>query len=68
MTFHIVLGLAGGTGSGSVVDAVAQLRDLYPDSKRYKILLYALLPDAYPNPELGHRQLPRQWVCGPYRT
>ncbi len=50
VTFHIVLGLAGGTGSGAVVDAVAQLRDLYPDSKRYKILLYALLPDAYPNP------------------
>lgn len=50
VTFHVVLGLAGGTGSGSVVDAVAQLRDLYPESKRYRILLYALLPDAYPNP------------------
>ena len=50
VTFHIVLGLAGGTGSGSVIDAVAQLRDLYPDSKRFRILVYALLPDAYPHP------------------
>lgn len=50
VTFHVVLGLAGGTGSGSVIDAVAQLRDLYPDSKRFRILIYALLPDAYPNP------------------
>lgn len=47
-TFHILCGLAGGTGSGSVVDAVAQLRDLYPDAQRYRILVYALLPDAYP--------------------
>ena len=50
VTFHIVLGLAGGTGSGSVIDAVAQLRDLYPDSRRFRILVYALLPDAYPHP------------------
>jgi Tubulin like len=50
VTFHVIVGLAGGTGSGSVVDAVAQLRDLYPDSKRYRILIYALLPDAYPHP------------------
>jgi hypothetical protein len=50
VTFHIVLGLAGGTGSGSVIDAIAQLRDLYPDSKRFRILVYALLPDAYPHP------------------
>jgi hypothetical protein len=50
VTFHIVVGLAGGTGSGSVIDAVAQLRDLYPDSRRFRILIYALLPDAYPHP------------------
>lgn len=50
VTFHLVLGLAGGTGSGSVLDAVAQLRDLYPDAKRFRILVYALLPDAYPHP------------------
>jgi DNA-binding IclR family transcriptional regulator len=39
VTFHVLVGLAGGTGSGSVVDAVAQLRDLYPDSKRYRAAL-----------------------------
>ena len=50
VTFHVVVGLAGGTGSGSVIDAVAQLRDLYPDSRRFRILIYALLPDAYPHP------------------
>lgn len=50
ITFHVVCGLAGGTGSGSVVDAVSILRDNYPDSKRYRIILYALLPETYPNP------------------
>ncbi len=49
-TFHVCTGLAGGTGSGSVVDAVAQLRDLYSDSNRYRIIVYALLPEAHPNP------------------
>lgn len=49
-TFHVLCGLAGGTGSGSVIDALAQLRELYPDAQRYRILLYALLPDPYPPP------------------
>ena len=26
------------------------LRDTYPDSKRYRIIVYALLPETYPNP------------------
>lgn len=42
---HVVCGLAGGTGSGSVVDAVAQIRHKYPDHDRYRILIYALLPE-----------------------
>lgn len=45
---HVVCGLSGGTGSGSVVDAVAQLRDLYPDQKAYRILIYAVLPEDNP--------------------
>lgn len=49
-TFHIVCGLAGGTGSGTIVDAISIVRDTYPDSKRYRILVYALLPEPYPNP------------------
>lgn len=42
---HVVCGLAGGTGSGSVVDAVAQIRQKYPDHAQYRILIYALLPE-----------------------
>ncbi|MEX5745090.1 tubulin-like doman-containing protein [Massilia sp. X63] len=44
-TIHVVCGLAGGTGSGSVVDAVAQIRHKYPNYDQYRILVYALLPE-----------------------
>lgn len=44
-TIHVVCGLAGGTGSGSVVDAVAQIRHKYPNDDQYRILVYALLPE-----------------------
>src|SRR5438128_1701864 len=50
VTFHICCGLAGGTGSGSIIDVLSQLRDTFEDSKRFKILVYALLPEAFPNP------------------
>lgn len=44
---HVVCGLSGGTGgSGSVVDAVAQIRQRYPDPDQYRILVYAILPSA----------------------
>lgn len=42
---HVVCGLAGGTGSGSVVDVVAQIRHKYPDYDQYRILIYAFLPE-----------------------
>ena len=42
---HIVCGLAGGTGSGSIVDAVAQIRHKCPDHDLYRILVYAMLPE-----------------------
>lgn len=42
---HVVCGLAGGTGSGSVVDTVAQIRQKFPDHDQYRILVYALLPE-----------------------
>lgn len=58
-TFHVICGLAGGTGSGSVVDALVQMRDLYPDAQRYRILAYVLLPDAYPPPN---------WDTGNYQA
>ncbi|RQW26590.1 hypothetical protein EHS17_09355 [Rhodobacteraceae bacterium CH30] len=42
---HVVCGLAGGTGSGSIVDAVAQIRHKYQDHDQYRILIYAMLPE-----------------------
>jgi hypothetical protein len=50
VTFHVIAGLAGGTGSGSVVDVIAQLRHIYPDGQKYRIMPYLLLPDQYPQP------------------
>ena len=50
LTFHVIAGLAGGTGSGSIIDVVAQLRSLYGQPGRHKIVLYLLLPDRYPPP------------------
>lgn len=38
--FHIVAGLAGGTGSGSIVDAVAQIRKIYGDSPQIHLYIY----------------------------
>ena len=50
MAFHVCCGLAGGTGSGSLIDVIAQIRDTFRGSKHFKILVYALLPDTFPNP------------------
>ena len=36
-TFHVCCGLAGGTGSGCVVDAVSQIRSMYPRHRRRRI-------------------------------
>src|SRR5262249_55017779 len=41
ITFHVCCGLAGGTGSGSICDAVSQIRKTYPGGD-YRILIYAL--------------------------
>ena len=43
VTFHICAGLGGGTGSGSIIDAITQVRNEFQrtgDSKNYKIQLY----------------------------
>ena len=48
-TFHVCCGLAGGTGSGSVVDVVSQLRAMYPH-EGCRIIIYAFLPEEYPDP------------------
>jgi hypothetical protein len=46
-TFHVCCGLAGGTGSGTVVDVVSQIRAAYPDPA-YRIIIYAQLPERNP--------------------
>lgn len=58
-TYHIFTGLAGGTGSGSVVDVVAQLRRLFPDHRQHRIIVYAYLPDLNP---------PGNWNTGNYHA
>jgi len=48
VTFHVCAGLAGGTGSGSIVDVIAQIRKLFPyqsDTKAYKMNLVIYIPE-----------------------
>lgn len=51
VTFHIVAGLAGGTGSGSVLDVIAQIRTKYREAKDFKIFPYLLMPEEHPLPK-----------------
>lgn len=51
VTFHICAGLAGGTGSGSIVDAVAQIRTWFPYQKigdlvKFKMRLFLYVPEG----------------------
>ncbi len=60
LTFHVCCGLAGGTGSGSIVDVVAQIRAQgYADPQTCRVILYTLLPDAQP---------PQNWDTGNYHA
>ncbi len=43
-TFHIFAGLAGGTGSGSIIDSIIQTRKAFPKAK---ILVYAMIPEMH---------------------
>ena len=49
VTFHICAGLGGGTGSGSIVDAVTQIRNEFQrsgnDGEKFQILLYLYVPE-----------------------
>lgn len=48
VTFHICAGLAGGTGSGSIIDVIAQIRKLFPyqmDTKFFKLNLMIYVPE-----------------------
>ncbi len=59
VTFHICCGLAGGTGSGSLIDVICQTRKLYNDPKKHQIIVYTLLPDEHP---------PHGWDTGNYHA
>jgi len=54
VTFHIIAGLAGGTGSGSIVDVIAQTRKHFQAIEgttiKHKILVYCLVPEHSPLP------------------
>lgn len=58
VAFHVCAGLAGGTGSGSLIDVVAQIRKLYPEESN-RLVVYALLPDTDP---------PANWDTGNYHA
>lgn len=49
ITFHICAGLAGGTGSGSIVDTISQIRKEYASrpgmAGQYRIELYLYIPE-----------------------
>ena len=45
VTFHVCAGLAGGTGSGSIVDVVSQIRKEYTDENMYRLYLYLYVPE-----------------------
>ncbi len=59
VTFHLCTGLAGGTGSGSLIDVIAQIRQAYRDRAKHRILLYTLLPEENPKPN---------WDTGNYHS
>lgn len=62
VTFHICAGLAGGTGSGSIVDVIAQIRKQYPyqeSTHAFKIRLFVYMPErnmVYANHDSGFYQ------------
>lgn len=54
ITFHICAGLAGGTGSGSIVDAVAQLHKIIaPMGKAFDVYLYLYIPEILVEQEVN---------------
>lgn len=63
--FHVCCGIAGGTGSGTLIDIIAQIRSTYPPSEgcSYTILLYLYLPE---NPPLAGRDVDGRYHANAY--
>lgn len=64
INFHIFAGLAGGTGSGSIIDAIAQTRKWlfehnYEEDRQYHITVFCQLPENTPPPT---------WNTGRYKA
>jgi hypothetical protein len=53
-TFHLMGTLAGGTGSGGLVDAILQLRKAFPNAGTHPIKLYCLINDNAPRADVGY--------------
>lgn len=62
VTFHVCAGLAGGTGSGSIVDVIAQIRKEFPPVEggiKYNLILYLYVPEmnvVFHNHDAGYYQ------------
>lgn len=63
VSFHICAGLAGGTGSGSIIDAIAQIQQIYGPqggmSNHNELMLYLYVPEmivANPGHDAGYYQ------------
>ena len=53
-TFHLMGTLAGGTGSGGLVDAILQLRKTFPNAATHPIKLYCLINNDAPKADVGY--------------
>ena len=54
VAIHVCCTLAAGTGSGSVIDAITQIRRMYPDRKAYPIYIYALITEKLVKANTGN--------------
>ncbi|MEQ1831201.1 MAG: tubulin-like doman-containing protein, partial [Pirellula sp.] len=56
-SFHIFATFGGGTGSGSVVDAVTAIRRLQPDNQKFPIYVYGYITDQCDGFDVGFFRL-----------
>lgn len=54
VTVHLICGLAGGTGSGTFMDAICRIRALTHDASLTRILLYVVPPELEQTPWATH--------------